>query len=516
VSNFKSVLLIIFFLTFIACAIRLVMAKNHDDKSAKVIGEVSLQESVENSSSSAMLNRSGDRYALEVRGLGVTAWKLISYEIWNALKNQESPYDAFISSNPKDYPYDWMAQSSNAAHTSAIVFRAAMKRAVYNWPLPTYIVVPPLGDVRQTHAGGKIPGMRQAASLATHLPTDQGSASTNDSAAIWHEVFTLFEAHPDLPEAVIFVGEGETVRIGRLPLSLPLPKGGNGHRVPSAPDSYSAFLVARSDHVSQKVRELATRDEKKRSSSTIEEDVGKQWHFYWRKNDGRGEDGYEAYWKANVKPKEWRGSIGAGQMTTAWWQAQLPEFWKSLGPARNGFVRSGYFPLPWTSWQLKAFDAAPLIGYIHKPVTVDLSSDDGRPLNRIETTKRLRVGLERAFAAAEITPTMAERVFYDSSEDKLWVIPLSKAVDEATQSNLDAMSLTQGFDIGVRIGNTGINAPYMQMGLGLIASYLDGGTSVSIARRPGEKVDIVVLSPPAPNSAEAHQDVKTKQKNFLP
>jgi hypothetical protein len=464
----------------------------------------------------SMLNRTGEGYVLEVRGLSVTAWKLVSYEIWNAFKKQASPSDTFISSNPKDYPYDWLEQASNAGHTSGIAFRAAMKRAVHNWPLPTYIVLPPLSAGKQDHSGRWIPGMRQAASLATHLPTDQGSASTNDSAAIWHEVFTLFEAHPDLPEAVIFVGEGETVRIGRLPLSLPLPKGGNGHRVPSAPDSYSAFLVARSDHVSQKVRELATRDEKKRSSSTIEEDVGKQWHFYWRKNDGRGEDGYEAYWKANVKPKEWRDSIGTGQMTTAWWQAQLPEFWKSLGPAKNGFIRSGYFPLPWTSWQLKAFDAAPLIGYIHKPVTVDLSSDDGRPLNRIETTKRLRAGLERAFAAAAITPTMAERVFYDSSEDKLWVIPLSKAVDEATQSNLDAMSLTQGFDIGVRIGNTGINAPYMQMGLGLIASYLDGGTSVSIARRPGEKVDIVVLSPPAPNSAEAHQDVKTKQKNFLP
>jgi hypothetical protein len=498
---------------FLAIAVRLATAKGGDVSATTRAGDACLPDGAQEMCESAILNRSGDSYVLEVRGLSVTAWELISYEIWDAMKKQASPYDAFISKNPKDYPYSNNLHSSNANETSAIAVRAAMGRAVNNWPLPMYVVLPPPTKGVQAHAGGWIPGMRQAASLATHLPTDQGSVSTFDGASVWHAVFKLFEDNPDVPEALIFVGDGETVRLGRGWIDTYF---GNGHRVPSVPDSFSAFLVSRSDHVSATVRTLAAKNAKKRLKEALENNVTKLWYFYWKKNDGPGEDGYEAYWHKYVKPEGWRDSLGAGQMSSAWWQAQLPEFWEAIGPAIKGFTRSNYFPIPWTSWQLRAFDAAPLIGYIHKPVTVDLSSENAKALNERETTKRLTTGLETALRAARITDAPLERVFYDSTDDKMWVVPLSRAVAEATESSVDAMSLTQGFDIGVRIGNTGINAPYLQMGLGLIASYLDGGTSVSIARRPGDKVDIVVLSPPIAVGEEAPQDLQAKKENFLP
>ncbi|MBM5634562.1 DUF2875 domain-containing protein, partial [Burkholderia pseudomallei] len=54
----------------------------------------------------------------------------------------------------------------------------------------------------------------------------------------------------------------------------------------------------------------------------------------------------------------------------------------------------------------------------------------------------------------------------------------------------------EGYDIGRRIGNTGISSPLVQIGLGLIASYHEGGASATIHRRPNGTATIVMVSPP--------------------
>jgi hypothetical protein len=54
----------------------------------------------------------------------------------------------------------------------------------------------------------------------------------------------------------------------------------------------------------------------------------------------------------------------------------------------------------------------------------------------------------------------------------------------------------EGYDIGARIGNTGTSSPMVQIGLGLIASYHQGGASATVNRRPNGMASIIMVSPP--------------------
>ena len=64
----------------------------------------------------------------------------------------------------------------------------------------------------------------------------------------------------------------------------------------------------------------------------------------------------------------------------------------------------------------------------------------------------------------------------------------------STAPNLD--NVKEGYDIGARIGNTGVSSPLVQIGLGLMASYYDGGASATVNRRPNGTASIVMVSPP--------------------
>ncbi len=71
--------------------------------------------------------------------------------------------------------------------------------------------------------------------------------------------------------------------------------------------------------------------------------------------------------------------------------------------------------------------------------------------------------------------------------------------------------MKEGYDIGARIGNTGISSPLVQVGLGLIASYVQGGASATVNRRPNGTATITMVSPPdaATKAAWVQQRGKT-------
>jgi hypothetical protein len=54
-----------------------------------------------------------------------------------------------------------------------------------------------------------------------------------------------------------------------------------------------------------------------------------------------------------------------------------------------------YIPVRWTHWQLKQFDAAPLLGYLHRPVNVRLTDDKDRPLKTAHQAAALKAGWKK-------------------------------------------------------------------------------------------------------------------------
>jgi hypothetical protein len=193
-------------------------------------------------------------------------------------------------------------------------------------------------------------------------------------------------------------------------------------------------------------------------------------------------------------------------MTASWWQQQLPAFWQQISNKGPGdFKPTPYIPVRWTTWQVKQFDDAPLIGYLHRPIDVKLTNDEGKPLAKPEQIAALETGWISAVGTLEPT-TQPKRVFYDTTGDRQWAIPIAQALLQAGEHAPKLDDVKQGFDIGRRIGNTGVSSPMVQLGLGLIAGYKEGGASATINRRPNGNATIIMVSPPDAATKAAWQE----------
>jgi hypothetical protein len=96
-----------------------------------------------------------------------------------------------------------------------------------------------------------------------------------------------------------------------------------------------------------------------------------------------------------------------------------------------------------------------------------------------------------------------KRVFYDTSGDRSWAIPISQAASQLGASAPNPQNVNEGYDIGERIGDTGVSSPLMQAGLALVAGYEEGGANITINRRPNGNAMIMMVSPPADETRAA-------------
>jgi Protein of unknown function (DUF2875) len=441
----------------------------------------------------AMLAQTGKKFALEVRGMGVAVGDKTDEEIWEAIEEKADNYASYVSQNPEDYTNSPGQRLSNLGVATGLSFKEGARNAVDQWPLPVIIWYPPKAKSASRPATD-LASLRQEASLGVTLLLWQEDANTDDGAVMIEKLFAFFDTHPDVPAALIFSTDGSLTRsLNGAPGNVETPK--VGHVIPAMPDSVGAFLVTRSDRVDKLIRPFAVAQTANINKTNTEYDVVKLWNFFWQKNDDQGPDSFEAQFRKEEKAAGVT-SPSAGAMSSSWWQAQLPELWQTIGNQGPGeFKPTPYIPVRWTNWQLKQFDSAPLLGYIHRPVDVKLTDDQGQPLKTAVQAEALKAGWEQAIAALpdNIEP---KRLFYDTSGNKQWVIPLNQALSQVGTSAPHPDEVKEGYDIGARIGNTGTSSPMVQIGLGLIASYQQGGASATVNRRPNGMASIVMVSPP--------------------
>jgi hypothetical protein len=453
--------------------------------------------------STDMLSLSGPSFVLEVRGVGAFTGDLFNTEIWQRIEAKADNHATFLSQNPEDYPDNDTTRSSDLDLASGIGFKGAARHAVEQWPVPVIVWEPPRDPANNFRPAAEIAGSRQQASLGVSLFLWQEESNTDDGAAMIGKLFEFFETHPDVPAAIVYSIDGSMTRS-----LLEAPGSGGpspaGHIIPAMPDSVGALLVARSDRVDKLIRPFAVEQTPYVNKTNTEYDIIKLWNFYWAQRDAFQQ----------IINKENGGYFDAIVPKADWWQAQLPELWKTLGNQGPGqFTPTPYIPVRWTTWQLKQFDQAPLLGYLHRPVNVRLTDDHGKLLKTTAQAEALKAGWAQAVSAL---PGASEpkRVFYDTTGDRLWAIPLNQALSQTGNGAPNLDEVTEGYDIGARIGNTGVSSPLIQLGLGLIASYNEGGASATVNRRPNGMASIVMVSPPEASVKEAWSQKKNGANPF--
>ncbi|WP_328284792.1 hypothetical protein [Pseudomonas huanghezhanensis] len=91
------------------------------------------------------------------------------------------------------------------------------------------------------------------------------------------------------------------------------------------------------------------------------------------------------------------------------------------------------------------------------------------------------------------------RVFYDSTHNPEGEVTLTQALLalNVDGTGLNLSNVNEGYDIGRRLGNTGVSGALVEINLATIASYLDGGVSAVVYPGADGSATIQMIRPPS-------------------
>ncbi|MCH4881389.1 DUF2875 domain-containing protein, partial [Pseudomonas sp. TMW22090] len=161
----------------------------------------------------------------------------------------------------------------------------------------------------------------------------------------------------------------------------------------------------------------------------------------------------------------------------------------------------------WTHHQLKEFDAAPVLGYLHRPIKVSMQDEHGKRLKPALQAKALQAGW---LEALETLPKGQQpvRVFYDSTDNVAAEIALNIALLGLNTDGhgIDLGNVDEGYDIGRRLGNTGVSGVLVEINLATMASYHDGGASAVVYAGQDGSLTVQMIRPPDETRKEKNRE----------
>ncbi|WP_341313471.1 DUF2875 family protein [Paraburkholderia sp. IMGN_8] len=419
---------------------------------------------------------------LELRGVGVRVDVWAQTDLWQFLKGQKDAYRSVLSNKPKDYPSDRDFVQDKASGALGSSFKYSAGEGVERWPTPVIIFGPPRSAGRKTNIGSFITTNRQEASLAQHMLLSAQAVNVDNPQAQIDYLFDFFDRNPTVPEVLIYGMDGLAVRSWFTQNDVPA-----GQYVPSQFDAMVGLLVSRSDRVNHYMRPYVNDDPEGAGADDRQYDTIKLANFFWNVSS-EPKDGFD------VSPP-----------SVEHWQSKLPLLWQSLSNKGPGsFKPDDWFPARWARWQLKEFDDAPLLGYLHRPVAVSLKDADGHPLRGGAQADALRAGWQKVQTQLPKGDKVA-RLFFDSVATPS-VLPLLHTLD--ADDRLDPTNLAEGFDVGHRLGNLGIMGPMVGIGLSTMASYDAGHGSVTANVTPDGDLHFMLVTPPDAAEKTANTQVR--------
>ncbi|VVQ01240.1 hypothetical protein PS914_04086 [Pseudomonas fluorescens] len=428
-------------------------------------------------------------YALEIRGTGLAIDDWHQSSIWREIKNKNNNFTSIYSQNAKDYDASLSSREITRSINIRVAFKQSASDSVAYWPIPVFAIAPPK-QPEDAGAPNTILSGRNAATLGVTLFLWQDADNTTHAQNMIERLFQFFDDNPKVPQALIVSRDGDVTRNGyRAAGTLGLQ---NVHAVPTIFESMTGLLVTRSDRVDSYIRPFVTNDSEDNQNTNT--DVGKLWAFYWNRDDA-----FLDWYKEGERAKGKKGHVRPiTTMSSTYWQSQLPTLWQTLSNRGPGhFEPSPWLPVRWANHQVQEFDRAPILGYLHRPIKVPMHDENGKLLKPALQAKALQAGWQQAL---ETLPEGDKpvRVFYDSTDNINGEIALTNALHSLNTdgTGIELGNVDEGYDIGRRLGNTGVSGALVEINLATIASYLEGGVSAVVYAGKDGSTTVQMVRPP--------------------
>jgi hypothetical protein len=189
----------------------------------------------------------------------------------------------------------------------------------------------------------------------------------------------------------------------------------------------------------------------------------------------------------------------------------LAAFRRWLNDPPKDWKPTPWFPVPWNRNQMEAFDNLPSLGFIHRPVFVKFEDEHGQPVKRRETRQTI---LEAGWQQALQTLPASERAkgpariigaFGKQVEQQIAFEGTLHSYAAQGGPEIDTSKASQFINTDHRFGNTGASTFFVQMAVGVMGSYYEGGTSAAVNLRDPSGASIVFISPPSQERREAQK-----------
>ena len=458
-------------------------------------------------------------YVLEVLGLGVTYEKYRQGKLWDALQ-QGNAHTSIRERDPKKYEWAGTDKYGNSGSRALDALENGAERSPMFWGAPTmYAGAPIENPARQPSAIRPIAGLGGGAEntgMAWHLFVTGPWQLGERPDQLLEQAFALFDKYPDLPYLVLTSNDDMASRESSSLPSAPSIVN-DGYYIPERPDASAVFVLARRERV-EPLRPYVWDDP---DNDYLQENL--RMMYYQLKDDVPTPE----------KLAHTEEFHGGRQPTIAEWLQAAAAFAKHPvydekdgSPLLDAFKRwanhppkdwkpTPWFPVPWNSEQMKTFDNLPSLGFVHRRVFVKFEDEHRKPVTRRDARQKLLVAgwqqalqtlsdAERAKGPARIVAA------FDNNVDHL--IALENMLHQyAAQGGpeIDSGKTAQFINTDRRLGNTGAATFLVQMALGVMGSYIDGGPSAAVNLRDPAGASIVFISPPSEErrKTQANRDV---------
>ncbi|WP_193317014.1 DUF2875 family protein [Janthinobacterium sp. FT14W] len=462
-------------------------------------------------------------YVLEVIGLGVTVDKYRQGKLWEALQKGNA-YASIREQDPKKYPWSSLDKAGiSGGRAGDSLENGALNTPMY-FGVPIFNAEGPIAD----------PALQDT----PHFPIMGLAGSTASSGMHWHlfvagprrfdehpehileDVFAFFDAHPDVPYIILNSHDGmESRDINRLPNSPELLK--DGYYIPEMPDASALFVLARRERIDA-VRKFAYDDAPPEDSVDDLNTYGVARRLYLA---------YDELMRAVPHPdkKEDPRAFTQRQPSIAEWLpvaaqfAQRPDIrgtgsfsmldrlqHKTYHPPKE-WQPTPWFPVPFNKEQLAQLDRLPTFGFIHRPTFVRMTDEHGKPLTRRDQREHaLQAGWQQALRSLPESEraTAPARLVAATGGKQAQLIALHKTLLKHAEdggTELDSGKPQQWIYMDQRLGNTGAATLFVQMAIGVMGSYRDGGASAVVNLRNPDEATIVLISPPSDEKRRTQQ-----------
>jgi hypothetical protein len=456
-------------------------------------------------------------YVLEVISLGITVEKYRQEKLWSVLKTG-SPYSTIREQDPKKYEWSGFDKRGVSGGRACDALENAVEPIPMFWGFPSFYAGSPIPDLdQQPGPANPMAGLAESAittGLAWHLFVTAPWQLEERPDQLLEQVFAFFDRHPDVPFVVLLADDStalrNTNRLRGAPNLLP-----DGYYVPEMPDSTAAIVLARRERV-EPLRPFVWDD---LDNDYLQETL-RRTYFALQENlptlERLANPGKTISDARQPTVNEWLATADAfakGKRTEASHVAPILGHLKRRAhqPPKN-WKPTPWFPVPWNKNQLAAFDNLPTLGFIHRPVFVRFEDEHGKPVTRREQRQKL---LEEGWQQALQTLPEAERkkgpariigAFGKHTEQQIAFEGMLRRYAEQGGPEIDTGKTAQFINTDHRIGNMGAATFFVQMGLGVMGSYNDGGISAAVNLRETDGASIVFISPPLADKRKQQGD----------